>query len=51
MQRANAPRRSSAASVERDGAEADAMAEVNVIVRVGPETYSGRGVSTDVGRK
>jgi 2-isopropylmalate synthase len=27
---------------------ADAMAEVNVIVQVGPETYSGRGVSTDV---
>jgi len=27
---------------------ADAMAEVNVIVRVGPDTYSGRGVSTDV---
>ena len=27
---------------------ADAMAEVNVIIQVGPETYSGRGVSTDV---
>jgi 2-isopropylmalate synthase len=27
---------------------ADAMAEVSVVVRVGPETYSGRGVSTDV---
>ncbi len=27
---------------------ADAMAEVNVIVQVGPETFSGRGVSTDV---
>jgi 2-isopropylmalate synthase len=29
-------------------AGADAMAEVNVIVQVGAETYSGRGVSTDV---
>lgn len=29
-------------------AGADAMAEVNVIIQVGPETYSGRGVSTDV---
>ncbi len=27
---------------------ADAMAEVNVVIQVGPETYSGRGVSTDV---
>jgi 2-isopropylmalate synthase len=27
---------------------ADAMAEVNVIIQIGPETYSGRGVSTDV---
>jgi 2-isopropylmalate synthase len=27
---------------------ADAMAEVNVIVQVGSDTYSGRGVSTDV---
>jgi 2-isopropylmalate synthase len=27
---------------------ADAMAEVNVIIQVGPTTYSGRGVSTDV---
>jgi 2-isopropylmalate synthase len=27
---------------------ADAMAEVNVVVQVGSETYSGRGVSTDV---
>ncbi len=27
---------------------ADAMAEVNVIIQVGPDTYSGRGVSTDV---
>jgi 2-isopropylmalate synthase len=27
---------------------ADAMAEVNVIIQVGPETFSGRGVSTDV---
>jgi 2-isopropylmalate synthase len=27
---------------------ADAMAEVNVIVQVGPTTFSGRGVSTDV---
>ncbi|MCP3976792.1 MAG: 2-isopropylmalate synthase [bacterium] len=27
---------------------ADAMAEVNVIVQVGADTYSGRGVSTDV---
>ncbi len=27
---------------------ADAMAEVNVIIQSGPETYSGRGVSTDV---
>ena len=27
---------------------ADAMAEVNVIVQVGPATFSGRGVSTDV---
>ena len=27
---------------------ADAMAEVNVIVQVGSETYSGRGLSTDV---
>ena len=27
---------------------ADAMAEVNVIIQVGAETYSGRGVSTDV---
>ena len=24
------------------------MAEVNVIIQVGPETFSGRGVSTDV---
>lgn len=29
-------------------AGADAMAEVNVIIQVGPETFSGRGVSTDV---
>ena len=29
-------------------AGADAMAEVNTLIRVGPETYSGRGVSTDV---
>jgi len=29
-------------------AGADAMAEVNVIVQVGSETYSGRGLSTDV---
>ena len=29
-------------------AGADAMAEVNVIVQVGPETHSGRGLSTDV---
>ena len=29
-------------------AGADAMAEVNVIIQVGPNTYSGRGVSTDV---
>ncbi len=27
---------------------ADAMAEVNVVIRVGDATYSGRGVSTDV---
>ena len=27
---------------------ADAMAEVNVVVRVGDNTYSGKGVSTDV---
>ena len=27
---------------------ADAMAEVNVIIQIGPNTYSGRGVSTDV---
>jgi 2-isopropylmalate synthase len=27
---------------------ADAMAEVNVIIQIGPITYSGRGVSTDV---
>jgi 2-isopropylmalate synthase len=27
---------------------ADAMAEVNVIIQVGSETFSGRGVSTDV---
>jgi len=27
---------------------ADAMAEVNVIIQIGPTTYSGRGVSTDV---
>jgi 2-isopropylmalate synthase len=27
---------------------ADAMAEVNVIIQVESETYSGRGVSTDV---
>ena len=27
---------------------ADAMAEVNVIIQIGSETYSGRGVSTDV---
>jgi len=27
---------------------ADAMAEVTVIIQVGPETFSGRGVSTDV---
>jgi 2-isopropylmalate synthase len=27
---------------------ADAMAEVNVIIQIGPETYSGRGISTDV---
>ena len=27
---------------------ADAMAEVNAIIQVGSETYSGRGVSTDV---
>ncbi|HSF85080.1 MAG TPA: 2-isopropylmalate synthase [Acidimicrobiia bacterium] len=27
---------------------ADAMAEVNVIIQAGAETYSGRGVSTDV---
>jgi len=27
---------------------ADAMAEVNVIIQVGPDTYSGHGVSTDV---
>ena len=27
---------------------ADAMAEVNVIIQVGAETFSGRGVSTDV---
>ena len=27
---------------------ADAMAEVNVIIQVGSDTYSGRGVSTDV---
>lgn len=24
------------------------MAEVNVVIKVGPSTYSGRGVSTDV---
>jgi 2-isopropylmalate synthase len=29
-------------------AGADAMAEVNVIIQVGSNTYSGRGVSTDV---
>jgi 2-isopropylmalate synthase len=29
-------------------AGADAMAEVNVIIQVGPTTFSGRGVSTDV---
>ena len=29
-------------------AGADAMAEVNVIIQVGANTYSGRGVSTDV---
>ena len=29
-------------------AGADAMAEVNVIIQIGPTTYSGRGVSTDV---
>ena len=29
-------------------AGADAIAEVNVIIQVGPETYSGRGLSTDV---
>ena len=29
-------------------AGADAMAEVNVIIQVGSETFSGRGVSTDV---
>jgi 2-isopropylmalate synthase len=29
-------------------AGADAMAEVNVIIQVGPETFSGRGLSTDV---
>lgn len=27
---------------------ADAMAEVNVIIKIGSQTYSGRGVSTDV---
>ena len=27
---------------------ADAMAEVNVIIQIGPITYSGRGISTDV---
>ena len=27
---------------------ADAMAEVNVIIQIGSETFSGRGVSTDV---
>ncbi|HHC09204.1 MAG TPA: 2-isopropylmalate synthase [Actinobacteria bacterium] len=27
---------------------ADAMAEVNVVIQVGAETYAGRGVSTDV---
>ncbi len=27
---------------------ADAMAEVNVIIQIGPATYSGRGISTDV---
>ena len=27
---------------------ADAMAEVNVIIQIGPTTYSGRGISTDV---
>ena len=27
---------------------ADAMAEVNVIIQIGPVTYSGRGISTDV---
>ena len=27
---------------------ADAMAEVNVIIQIGPLTYSGRGISTDV---
>jgi 2-isopropylmalate synthase len=27
---------------------ADAMAEVNVIIQMGPATYSGRGISTDV---
>ncbi len=29
-------------------AGADAMAEVNIIIQVGPTTHSGRGVSTDV---
>jgi 2-isopropylmalate synthase len=29
-------------------AGADAIAEVNVIIQVGPDTYSGRGLSTDV---
>jgi 2-isopropylmalate synthase len=29
-------------------AGADAMAEVNVIIQIGPITYSGRGISTDV---
>ncbi len=27
---------------------ADAMAKVNVVIRMGGETYSGRGVSSDV---
>jgi 2-isopropylmalate synthase len=27
---------------------ADAMAEVNVVVRIGAETYSGRALNTDV---
>ncbi len=29
-------------------AGADAMAQVSVIIQIGPETYSGSGVSTDV---